>query len=682
MHNLRLRTFRAAAAGLCAAAELLSGFSVHAASPKPLDERSILKLRYGADSTWYADNIPLFEASDRQLEDVYYYRWAVFRAHQRDLGPDGYITTEFLDDVSWQRQPYASLNDASAFHIREGRWLRDRRYVHDYIDFMYDGGGNDRHFSEPIAAATYDDYLVDLDRTSALSHLDAMKHVYRLWDDHFDFNKGLYWIEPLLDATEYTIASIDASGEADGFTGGEAFRPSINSYMYADARAIARLSALAGDAASAGRFDARADDLRRRVDDSLWSGAFEHFIDRYKVDNAFVHDWEPIRGRELVGYLPWTFELAPDDARHAAAWRHLLSPAELGGQAGPRTVEPSYPDYMRQYRYDQATGLRECQWNGPTWPFQTTQALTGLANLLHDYHQDTATRADYLRLLHQYAALHFQADKLDLEEDYDPDTGRPIVGLPRSHHYNHSGYADLIITGLVGLRPRADDLLEVDPLVPADPTGLTYFALQDVAYHGHLLTVLFDATGARYRRGRGLFLYADGQLVAHADGLARLSARLAPLPPAPIVRRTDLALNLVRGAYPKPSASVNADPERLHQAVDGRVWFFPELANGWTTQGSHAAEDWFAVAFGRPTTVSSAELAFGGDANAFAAPSAYRIEVLRNGAWSELKGAVYGAPVANGVTQARWAPATADALRVVLRAAPGRAVRLVELKVF
>ena len=182
-----------------------------------------------------------------------------------------------------------------------------------------------------------------------------------------------------------------------------------------------------------------------------------------------MHAWQPIRGRELVGYLPWTFELAPDDAEHAAAWKHLLSPAELGGRAGPRTVEPSYPDYMRQYRYDRATGLRECQWNGPTWPFQTTQALTGMANLLHDDHQDVVTRADYLRLLQQYATLHVQAGKLDLQEDYDPDTGQPIVGLPRSHHYNHSGYADLIITGLVGLRPRADDELEVDPLVP---TGL------------------------------------------------------------------------------------------------------------------------------------------------------------------------------------------------------------------
>ena len=45
--------------------------------------------------------------------------------------------------------------------------------------------------------------------------------------------------QPLLDATEYTISSIDASGGKDGFRGGDSFRPSINAYMYANARAIA-----------------------------------------------------------------------------------------------------------------------------------------------------------------------------------------------------------------------------------------------------------------------------------------------------------------------------------------------------------------------------------------------------------------------------------------------------------
>ena len=101
-----------------------------AASPPPaMDTAAIAAQRFGNDAPWYRERIPFFESADPSLDAVYYYRWQIFRGHQRDLGAQGYITTEFFDDVDWQRQPYASLNDASGFHIGEGRWLRDRREI-------------------------------------------------------------------------------------------------------------------------------------------------------------------------------------------------------------------------------------------------------------------------------------------------------------------------------------------------------------------------------------------------------------------------------------------------------------------------------------------------------------------------------------------------------------------------
>ena len=62
-----------------------------------------------------------------------------------------------------------------------------------------------------------------------------MKNIYNQWSDHWDAAKNLYYIPAMPDATEYTIASIDASGGKDGFEDGEAFRPTINSYMYGNA---------------------------------------------------------------------------------------------------------------------------------------------------------------------------------------------------------------------------------------------------------------------------------------------------------------------------------------------------------------------------------------------------------------------------------------------------------------
>lgn len=632
---------------------------------------------FGNDAPWYRDNIPLFESSDSTIDAVYYYRWAVFRAHQRDLGTKGYISTEFLDDVGWQLNPYASLNDASAFHIQEGRWLRDRRYAGDYINFLYNGG-NDRHFSESIADAAYARFLVDGDRVDAVRNLDSMRRIYDAWNDRFDVRKGLYFIEPISDATEYTISSIDASGGRDGFLGGTAFRPSINAYMFANARAISRLAALAGDKATAVDFSGRASRLRKRVREALWDPLLGHFTDRYQVSNQHVKYWDRIRGRELVGFLPWTYGMAPDEPRFAAAWKHLLAPDRLGGPYGMRTLEPSYQYYMRQYRYEGKAP--ECQWNGPIWPFQTTQALTAMANLLRDYHQDVVSREDYVHLLRQYARLHYQGDRLDLEEDYDPATGKPIVGLARSHHYFHSGFNDLIISGLVGLRPREDDMLEVDPLIPTahHADDLRWFLLQDVPYHGRLVTILYDADGRHYHMGAGLRIYADGMEIGRSATASRIVVPLLRRPAARPATRTDKLVELVPGQFPKPSAS-SGGQDRIHDAVDGRIMFFPETEHGWDSAPGDDAP-WFMVDLGQPQTLGSLEIAFFENA-VYAAPSGYTLEARVGGSWLTLH-ASDTATIANGITMASWTPVKADAVRIRLRPRNGKPVRLVELKVF
>jgi hypothetical protein len=352
---------------------------------------------------------------------------ASIRAHQRDLGPRGYITTEFLDDVGWQREPYASLNDATGFHIQEGRWLRDRRYAGDYIDFMYEGGGNDRHFAEAIADATFARFLVDGDQDAATRHLGAMKHIYALWDDHYDFDKKLYWIEPLLDATEYTISSIDASGGKDGFRGGDAFRPSINSYMYANARAISRLAALTGDAADRRR-------LRRPRRRPEGPGAEE------PVEPGLRPLHRPLpgqqRAREVLGPdpRPRAGRLPALDLRPAR--RHArLRPGLEARDRPERTGRPGRPAHGRAVvrilhapvplRRDRArvpverAGLAVPDHPGADGPGQPAQRLR----------QDVVTRADYARMLAQYTQLHFKDGKPDLEEDYDPATGKAIVGL-------------------------------------------------------------------------------------------------------------------------------------------------------------------------------------------------------------------------------------------------------------
>ncbi len=92
--------------------------------------------------------------------------------------------------------------------------------------------------------------------------------------------------------------------------------------------------------------------------------------------------------------------------------------------------------------------------------------------------------------------------------------------------YNHSTYCDLIISGLVGLRPQGDDRLVVAPLAPAE---WDYFCLDHIRYHNHNLTIAYDKTGLRYQKGKGLRLYCDGKEIAGKESPDRIEVALPAL---------------------------------------------------------------------------------------------------------------------------------------------------------
>lgn len=249
--------------------------------------------------------------------------------------------------------------------------------------------------------------------------------------------------------------------------------------------------------------------------------------------------------RELHGYTPWYFNLP--DAEFAAAWKQIMDPQGFFAPYGPTTAEQRHPEFMLD---DEG---HPCQWNGPSWPFSTAVTLTALANLLNGPAQNFVTQTDYLTLLRNYARSQ-QLRRDDgqvvswIDENLNPFTGEWLVRtklikrkakpVERGQDYNHSTFCDLIISGLIGLRPRADDLVEVNPLVP--PGTWEYFCLDHIPYHGHTLTVLWDHDGSKYGRGKGMRLFANGREIAAQEQLGRLTAPLperattppkAPVPP-------------------------------------------------------------------------------------------------------------------------------------------------------
>jgi hypothetical protein len=58
------------------------------------------------------------------------------------------------------------------------------------------------------------------------------------------------------------------------------------------------------------------------------------------------------------------------------------------------------------------------------------------------------------------------------------------------------------------------------------PDQWSYFAIDALPYHHHLLTILWDSTGARYGKGKGMRLLVDGKQAASRKDLGTLEYEL------------------------------------------------------------------------------------------------------------------------------------------------------------
>jgi hypothetical protein len=170
---------------------LCTAYETHA---QVLDHSKLAHEYYHEDAQWFLDNTPFFEYSDKQIEQVYYYRWKLYKAHIRNVEQNQYVITEFSNDVTWDRDPYSTINAATMHHIYEGRWLKDNRYMDGYINYMFQQGGNNRSYSESVTDAAYARYMVNSDSGFIMKQLDSMQYIYNAWRDHFDSSKHLYYI--------------------------------------------------------------------------------------------------------------------------------------------------------------------------------------------------------------------------------------------------------------------------------------------------------------------------------------------------------------------------------------------------------------------------------------------------------------------------------------------------------
>lgn len=635
------------------------------------------------DWDWYEKNIPFFDSPDTSINQMYYYRWELVTKHMVYGSPKtGYLFTEFLNRPFWSGR-YGAISCPLGHQFYELRWLKDRRVVRDYARYWFrTPGAEPRSYSNWYSDAMWGIYKVNQDKNFLKEVYPYMKKQYHGFvKEHFNPKYGMFMWDGMHDGMEFNINSRQTD---DRFAGGDGYRPTLNSYMYGGLRGLSGAARVLGDTTAAKSYNQKARQLKRRVEDELWDPRrhfFEHefAFDKANGIKAYTRTYESGKyagnphGREEIGYVPWQFELP--DSGYAQAWKYLMDKDYFFSEYGPTTVEQNDPQFM--------VSKNCCVWSGQSWPYATTQTLVGMANLLHDYRQDVVTRDDYFKLLKVYTRTQHKNGRPYIAEAANPFDGswKGYDHYYHSEHYFHSGYVNNIITGLVGLRPHAGDTLEVDPLIP---DSWDYFALEDIAYHGHNVSVVWDKDGSHYNKGQGLILFVDGNKVASSVKIKDLRINISPVDQKPLpAQPINFAVNNGRGYFPHISASYSNPKHMAYYANDGNYWYHKSPANRWTTEGSDNDQEWIQINYGTERPIKTVKLYFLDDGKGIVAPSDYRVQAWEDGQWVTLNN-VHRSPEkptghrANVVTFDRVEPTSK--VRVLMTPKEGQAVGLTEFE--
>lgn len=600
-----------------------------------LDKQEVLD-RYtwwdNQDWDWYKENIPFFDSPDSAITEIYYYRWELMTKHLIYGSPEhGYTFTEFINRPFWAGT-YGAISCPLGHQFYEVRWLKNPQIINDFARYWFEvPGAEPRSYSNWYGDSMWAIYKVNQNRDFLETVYPYMVQQYNgFLKEHFEPGHGMFMWDGMHDGMELNINGRQTDQEFDG---GDGFRPTLNSYMYADLLALSNASTLLGNTNKAAEYAQKAENLKQRIQDELWDEDRQFFFHQFAFDEkdgieAYSLTYETgnyagsPHGREAIGFVPWQFNLP--DPGYEEAWKYLMDEDYFYSEYGPTTTERNDPQFL--------VADDCCVWSGNSWPYANTQTLVAMANLLNNYDQDVIGKDDYVDILQIYAKTHEKDGRPYIAEAADPFTGswEGHDDHYHSEHYLHSGYINNVITGLVGLRPQAENSLVVNPLIP---DSWDYFALEDVDYHGHSVSIVWDRDGTHYNRGQGLMIFVDGEKVESSETIQKLEVSIDPIEYQPLPQPpVNYAVNNGRGFFPHITASSYQPGHSPYYANEGNYWYHKTPANRWISESGND-EEWIAVDFGVDRPFKEIKLYFLDDGEEIIPPSSYKVQTWDGTSW-------------------------------------------------
>lgn len=400
--------------------------------------------------TFLSENLPVFECEDKTLEEIYYFRAYTFAKHIKINRNGKFIITEWLDFISWQKETDGAISCPVGHHLRELIWLKNGAEIaKDYIRFWCENIKYLSYYNNWFVYAVWE-------YCEATGNMDFAYSVITPLIEYFEHLRsqhkalcGLYKCVDNYDGMELSIS-------------GYGVRTTINSYVYANAYGLYKILEYGGERERAEDYRHFAEDLRGRINAQMFKKDFYYNLPLEAGEEMprfipnFSNPNQKYGVKELTGYVPWYFGIPTE--KENVAWKYTVDKKVFLQKYGFATADVSDEQFGYEFPH-------MCLWNGPVWPFATSQTLTGLYRVLQRGEEMPIGKKEYCKFLKTYAKSQYRIDENGtkrpwIDENLDGNTGEWIArqwlidnnryDIGRGRDYNHSSYLDLILGGLVG----------------------------------------------------------------------------------------------------------------------------------------------------------------------------------------------------------------------------------------
>ncbi len=676
---------------------------------------------YGAHVTaynrWWAENVPYLDTPEDNIDKSLYYRWWLMRYNFLDAdipgntyqfptsmeGVLGYnnaivlTTGMFIDDLKYFRDPIYSY----------GPWVSagETSKSYKFVDNPGDPANWSNSYTQYISEAALRAYQLHGGPTPIAQNLAEYAELdVEGLIDAYDFNDN-----GLIEYNWGAMTGNDADAVSFHYKPGYQDRTE-NAYLYSNALAAAEAYEVAGDPAKAAEMTAFAARVKEQVMEVLWNP------ERKLLEHAMADTGEHVPWKEINNYYPFTVGLVP--------------------KPGDPDYDDDYVDALRLFADDEqypifpfytANQADQAAYGGPGSNnfsvINSTVTFRMLSRVLREYPSDAIDEEWYKKLLYWNAWSHFQNgdNRLPDQNEFwaNGSAEDQTIGYRSWIHHTILGATNFtVIEDAMGLRPRSDAKIELDPIA----VDWDHFTANNIRLRDRDLTVTWDAPGGERHYGddvpEGYSVFLDGRLAFTVDSLAHVvydpqtgtvevqegDAEVLNAAPASLQQPQDVRFDdgarvvdlFAKAGADIRSASTGSDelarsasatfsaPGRAPSgAVDGTTINEPF----WGSAGSPNAKDALTVELDGEQTFDDVRVYFydsssSATAAGYQEPSLYTLEVRRDGVWSPIPAQARTPvnPRAN-LNQVQFPETTGDAVRITVTHAPGARTGIKEVQV-